>query len=335
LFEGHDDVGTVQHQGSVKYDAAKRTYTISGSGENMWAATDAFHFVWKKVSGDVSLAADLSILGTGGNAHRKGVLMIRQSLDPDSAYVSVALHGVGLTALQSREAKGAQTYEVISNVSAPARLQILKRGHDFYMWLNRRMAGGSFRIPLTAPFYVGLGVCAHGKEAVETVVFSNVELTTGALKPARKPALYSTLETVPLAARTDRQAVLQPVNASRRQTGRATACFFCSIAVAESSACRRQAARRNLSIPGPRRKTTATTESPPMGPCSQSATDRHLARPSSSCRSRVEHHGVSPSAPLLTGTAGPPMGRRSSSAASAAAGLTSTPFPRPGAPRPA
>ncbi len=192
----------------MKYDAATRTYTISGSGENMWAATDAFHFVWKKVSGDVSLAADLSILGTGGNAHRKGVLMIRQSLDPDSAYVSVALHGVGLTALQSREAKGAQTYEVISNVSAPTRLQVLKRGQYFYMWLNRGMAGGSFRVPLTAPFYVGLGVCAHDKDAVETVVFSNVELTTGAPKPARKPALYSTLETVRLAARTDRQAVL-------------------------------------------------------------------------------------------------------------------------------
>jgi len=49
LFEGHGDVGAVLHAGSVEYDAAKRNYTISGSGENMWFATDGFQFAWKKV----------------------------------------------------------------------------------------------------------------------------------------------------------------------------------------------------------------------------------------------------------------------------------------------
>ena len=63
LFEGHGDVGTVLHPGSVDYDAAKQSYTVAGSGENMWFAADAFHFVWKRVSGDVSLAADVTFLG--------------------------------------------------------------------------------------------------------------------------------------------------------------------------------------------------------------------------------------------------------------------------------
>jgi hypothetical protein len=35
-------------------------------------------------------------------AHRKAALMIRQSLDPGAAYADVALHGDGLTSLQSR-----------------------------------------------------------------------------------------------------------------------------------------------------------------------------------------------------------------------------------------
>src|SRR6266446_7113872 len=52
IFEGHGDVGTVLHEGSAEYDAAKRSYTIAGSGENMWFGSDAFQFVWKKVSGD-------------------------------------------------------------------------------------------------------------------------------------------------------------------------------------------------------------------------------------------------------------------------------------------
>jgi len=84
IFEGHGDVGNVLHAGSVEYDAAKRSYTIAGSGENMWFASDAFQFTWKKVSGDVTLTADVSFFGKGVNEHRKAVLMIRQSLDADS-----------------------------------------------------------------------------------------------------------------------------------------------------------------------------------------------------------------------------------------------------------
>ena len=60
MFESHGDVGDVLHEGSVVHDAAKATYTLTGSGENMWSTADAFQFVWKKVSGDVSLAADIS-----------------------------------------------------------------------------------------------------------------------------------------------------------------------------------------------------------------------------------------------------------------------------------
>jgi TolB protein len=45
LFEDHGDVGTVLHPGSLDYDPASGIYTISGSGANMWFATDAFHFV--------------------------------------------------------------------------------------------------------------------------------------------------------------------------------------------------------------------------------------------------------------------------------------------------
>src|SRR2546423_2099888 len=112
IFEGFGDVGTVLHAGSVEYDEAKRSYTIAGSGENMWFGSDAFQFAWKKVSGDVKLTADMSFLGKGVNEHRKAVLMIRQSLDADSPYADAALHGSGLTSLQYREEKGAATHEI-------------------------------------------------------------------------------------------------------------------------------------------------------------------------------------------------------------------------------
>ena len=202
IFENHGDVGTVLQQGSVEYNAAHKTYTISGSGENMWSVADAFQFVWKKMSGDVSLTADISFLTKTGNEHKKAVLMLRQSLDTDSVYADVALHASGLTALQFRDEKGAVTHEIESNLSAPKRLRIVKRGEYVYMALaaegdggDLKPAGGWLRIPLGNTFYVGLGVCSHDKDVSEQAVFSNVELKQPAAASGQ-PALYSVLEVV-------------------------------------------------------------------------------------------------------------------------------------------
>ena len=211
-FDSHGDVGTVLHPGSVEYDSAKRSYTIAGSGENIWLGSDAFQFAWKKLSGDITLTADITFLGKGVNEHRKAVLMIRQNLDADSPYVDVALHGSGLTSLQYREEKGAATHEIQADISAPKRLRIEKRGAYFSMWLadekgEFHLASGSTRIALKEPFYAGIGVCSHDQDVVEKAVFSNVEL-----KPAEPAAtaaastLYSALEIITVAS-TDRRAI--------------------------------------------------------------------------------------------------------------------------------
>src|SRR4051812_10542624 len=65
VFESHGDVGGPRREGSVEFDSGRRSYLIAGGGENMWFAKDAFHFVWKKVSGDLTLAADVVFLGGG------------------------------------------------------------------------------------------------------------------------------------------------------------------------------------------------------------------------------------------------------------------------------
>jgi len=132
-FDGQLDVGTVLHPGSVAYDAQKHTYTISGSGDNMWFGADDFHLAWKKVSGDVAITADIDFVGTTGNEHRKAALLLRQTLDANSVYADVALHGNGLTSLQYRDAPGADTHEVETAVSAPRRVRIEKRG-EHVLW---------------------------------------------------------------------------------------------------------------------------------------------------------------------------------------------------------
>ncbi|AXC14234.1 tolB protein [Acidisarcina polymorpha] len=209
IFAEHGDVGKVLHPGSVEYNAAEKSYTVSGSGENMWFGHDDFHFVWTKVSGDVSLTADIAFVGATGNNHRKAVLMIRQSLDGDATAVDVARHGDGLTALQFRDAIGANTHEVESNISAPQTVRIVKRGDSIYAFVSKDgklvFTGASTKLALTGPFYVGIGVCSHDKDVVEKAVFTNVKLVS--LPPAAtKPILYSTLETIAVAS-TDRHVV--------------------------------------------------------------------------------------------------------------------------------
>jgi dipeptidyl aminopeptidase/acylaminoacyl peptidase len=73
-----------------------------------------------------------------------------------------------------------------------------------------RPAGGSFRLELKDPFYVGLGVCAHNDNALETAVFSNVELNRGA-PTSDKPRLLSTLETITVSSK-DRRVVWWTTN---------------------------------------------------------------------------------------------------------------------------
>lgn len=203
IFTGQADIGRVARPGTAAFDAATGAYTVGGSGENMWFARDEFHFVWTKLTGDAALAADIEILGTGGNAHRKAILMFRQSLETDAAYVDAALHGDGLTSLQFREEKGGPTREIQVNLRAPRRLRLERTGDRIHL-LAAMTAGGEFqptgcsvRVPFSGEFYAGLGVCAHDSQAFERAVFTRVELSppTGAARLIR-----SAVETVPVAS---------------------------------------------------------------------------------------------------------------------------------------
>ncbi len=208
LFEHAQDVGTVLHPGQTKFDSAASTYTLTGSGENMWFGKDQFQFVWKKATGDLSLTADIHFVGTGGNKHRKAVLMIRQSLDTGSPAVDIALHGDGLTSLQFRDTANENTHEVEFAENAPHRVRLEKRGDRLYAFVSGpdgklHPAGAAIRIPFSGEFFVGLGVSAHDQDASETAVFSNVELNPLTASTAT-PVLLSVLETINVAS-TDRR----------------------------------------------------------------------------------------------------------------------------------
>lgn len=211
IFENQSDVGSVVPAGTLAYSSDAGTYTITAAGINLWSNEDGFHFVWKKISGDVSLTADVDFPEKAGehSPHRKAVLMVRQTLDKDGAYADVAQHGSGLTALQYRRVEGGMTQSAEINIDPPKRVRLEKRGDVFTMFVSNHgeplhPTGASIKLHLDEPFYVGIGLSSHNPAVTEKAVFSNIEL-----KPLTQPAtqaqktLYGTLQTMDINAGRD------------------------------------------------------------------------------------------------------------------------------------
>jgi hypothetical protein len=185
IFTGEGSVGQTPPGVGARFDAAKGEYRITGGGANVWGTADAFYYVWKQVSGDMTLSADVEWVGTSAVGHRKAMLMVRQSLDAGSAYADAVSHGDGLTSLQFRGAANEQTYQVITQVEGKSRLRIVRKGSQYMMFAGK--PGGELKpvgpveyVSLKDPVYVGLGVCSHVADKLETAIFSNVTLEQGA-----------------------------------------------------------------------------------------------------------------------------------------------------------
>jgi TolB protein len=181
IFTNEGSVGQTPPGCKAQYDASKGEYRITGGGANMWGAADAFYFVWKKISADVTLSADIQWIGTSAAEHRKAVLIVRQSLDPGSPYADAVSHGNGLTSLQFRGAANEQTYQIVAAEDGPSRLRIVKKGSRFTMYFGKpgeelKTSGPIEFVTVREPFYVGLGVCSHVATTLETAIFSNVKL---------------------------------------------------------------------------------------------------------------------------------------------------------------
>ena len=183
LLDAETDVGEVSLAGATAWDAGRAEHRLTGAGSNVWGATDAFHFAWKRASGDVDLAATVRFVGEGRNAHRKAGLMIRASLAADAPYAHAVVHGDGLVALQYRESAGGETREIRASLkTVPVRLLLARRGDELTMLAGRPgeplQRAASLRLSLPARSHAGLTVCSHEADGRETAVFSGAEAAT-------------------------------------------------------------------------------------------------------------------------------------------------------------
>ncbi|MHC4230660.1 MAG: hypothetical protein ACYSW0_24755, partial [Planctomycetota bacterium] len=170
------DIGDVCSPGSFT-DLGSDTYEISASGFDIWGTVDEFHYAYKPLSGDgqITVRVESILPDPSLNQWTKAGVMIRDTLDPNSAHAFMAVtpnynpDGTGpfghRLSAQGRLTAGASSFNVdAGNMSGPQCIRLLRQGDTFttyYYYDGEWIELASTDIVMTDPVYIGLAVTAH------------------------------------------------------------------------------------------------------------------------------------------------------------------------------
>ncbi len=179
-FTNVSDIGNSKLKGSTRFDEFLQIYTLTGSGLNIWANADEFHFASVKMTGDFILTTFCRLEGKGVNLHRKMGLMIRENLKTGSRYADAAIHGDGLTSLQYRIKEDNETSELKAVLNAPDVIQLERKGDTIIMRCAKTgdpfTETGRISMAFSTPVYAGIFVCSHDASVIETAKFHNFRI---------------------------------------------------------------------------------------------------------------------------------------------------------------
>jgi hypothetical protein len=176
IFTNHIDVGNPKNKGNSQYNKETHTYTMSGSGYNIWFNRDEFQYLFKKIKGDFIATANFQFLGPTGNNHRKIGWMIRQSADAQSIHISAVDHGDGLTVMQWRSLTGENMKDPEGEIFFPDKnfevIQLQRIGKRIIMRAGHvgeplKAVGSHVMNNMPNEALVGLFICSHDPEVTE------------------------------------------------------------------------------------------------------------------------------------------------------------------------
>ena len=176
------DVGRVAAAGSETYDGSSNSYTVSGSGSDIWGIADEFHYVWSRMGGDFTITTRVDAI-QNVNAWTKAGLMIRNTLDAGSAHASVfATPGKGI-AFQRRPAQAGPSVHTAGPVTtAPVWLQLQRTGDVITAYSRKTTTDPWIKIGvetiagLAAVPFVGIAVTSHADGKVASASFSGLQV---------------------------------------------------------------------------------------------------------------------------------------------------------------
>jgi hypothetical protein len=184
-FTNAADIGNPKNPGSSTYDAASKTYTIKGSGYNIWFNRDEFQYLYNKMSGNFILTANFEFTGDTGNAHRKIGWMIRESEDEAAVSINATQHGDGLVVLQWRGKQGENMRDPEDEIFFPTKkvfktIQLERKGNKITMRIGNPgeplQLVGSHDLALPESVLAGVFLCSHDENIVEQAKVSDVKI---------------------------------------------------------------------------------------------------------------------------------------------------------------
>ena len=161
-------------------EAPAGTYTMTAAGANIENESDEFHFAWQVLNGAGSITAKVESV-SDTHAWAKAGVMIRDTLDADSAHAMAAVTPGNGVWFGSRTSTGNDTYtEEQSGITAPYWVRIERTlggairayySADGNSWTQ---LGGLESVAMNVPMYIGLALTSHEPGVQCEAVFSNV-----------------------------------------------------------------------------------------------------------------------------------------------------------------
>jgi hypothetical protein len=170
------DIGAVRFLGSTRHEG--NTFTIRSSGVNIDGNGDSFHYVFKPVTGDSEIIAQLSSIHYT-HPDAKAGLMMRENLNEYSRNVMLALTAMRGAALQFRSTERDGTASLsLPRVFAPQWLKLRRRGNEFSAFTSPNGRVWSLvekvTMAMSESFYVGMAVASANEGALNWTTFSRV-----------------------------------------------------------------------------------------------------------------------------------------------------------------
>jgi hypothetical protein len=176
--------GRPKSVGSFMEDPAG-TFTITGSGEDIWGTADEFHFAYRRLTGAGTIIARIDSVQDTADWAKAGI-MIRETLDPGSKHALAAVtSGEGVVSEGRAETDGASFGYAEEEITVPHWVKLERdqagnfaasRSADGQTWVPVKGASAN-NIPMRKTVYVGLAVTAYGANLTCEAVFSEVTIT--------------------------------------------------------------------------------------------------------------------------------------------------------------
>ncbi|HUR35139.1 MAG TPA: hypothetical protein VM032_15150 [Vicinamibacterales bacterium] len=168
------DVGNVGLPGETTAVSATQIM-VSGAGDDIWGARDAFHFVFQAAPGDVDVITRVDSV-SASNAFAKAGVMMRAGVAPSAAHVVLDAKPGGGLEFMTRSADGSSTqYLAGTAASFPVWLKLSHLGDRVAAAYSsdgvRWTALGATSLASVA--YAGIVTTSHSMAAINEARFSN------------------------------------------------------------------------------------------------------------------------------------------------------------------